>query len=383
MKKITLLISIAFVLFACQSRNEENNTNVKTIVIDCDQKIEPFNYLDHVEDEFDVVFLEYDSSKIVSSIRNLKIVNDTIYFMDKVSQSIFRYDLNGKFISKLSARGHSNSEYVNIDMPYDCYNVKNGNIYIVDFFKMAILQYDRNNNFVKSISYKSDSVGRINANGFTINEDETINIISVTGSSGHHFFELDANGTIISQLLPTPESKMKTGATIGATTCIKTNNKLSLLYFPQVDTIYQIKDKIASPLFAVDFGKYKLPDSKKEIKDLSPKEQGNHVATMSVNLTENNMFIHFAKNLNEFYIANCTLDGKLIALYDNEDPMDGGYITEKYFVKMIPQISFESYFKKFKERHANNRSLEKVVSKLDSYDRYDDNPFLIIYKWRK
>ena len=99
-----------------------------------------YDIADDVEQEWDIIALETTDDCLISRIVNLIYKNDIYYLHDIAAATIFLFDKDGKYISKLAKRGPGPDEYLGID----AFTVIEKNIWISDINGRRIMEYDEN-----------------------------------------------------------------------------------------------------------------------------------------------------------------------------------------------------------------------------------------------
>lgn len=118
---------------------------VETITIDTEDH--RFVSLDNIVEKVDFVRLETTEDCIIGDISHLFFVDNKIIVADQLtSQSIFVFDINGKFLNRISHLGNGPHEYLDIT---DVDVTPSGLIVIKDNVKDKLLFFEPNGKFVK------------------------------------------------------------------------------------------------------------------------------------------------------------------------------------------------------------------------------------------
>lgn len=119
------------------------------------------NYKEVCDTSF-IIRLETTDECIIGKVSKISLFNDTIYVLDK-NQSLFMFNPEGKFISKIGNKGQGPGEYVE---PTD-YFVDN-KIYIWDNWQNKISIYNKNGKFLfdKIVPFMSFQIGKIDSDTF-------------------------------------------------------------------------------------------------------------------------------------------------------------------------------------------------------------------------
>ena len=113
-----ILISFISQLFYSCHHKKKNNDSYSSITNRSNKiHINPDNYekqnakISLIVDSIDYIPLETTSDCLICAIDKLITKNNKYYIFDKITQSIFTFDFNGKFISKINSIGHGPGEY--------------------------------------------------------------------------------------------------------------------------------------------------------------------------------------------------------------------------------------------------------------------------------
>ena len=127
-----------------KSNKEENFNIIKLDKIDAieDKLID----LDSIFENFRYVKLETTEISLIGNYDKILIENDIIFILDKsnLQQSIFSFDMKGKFLFKVNARGRGPGEYLEISDFYVDKELK----YIGVLFRSKILKYNFKGEFI-------------------------------------------------------------------------------------------------------------------------------------------------------------------------------------------------------------------------------------------
>lgn len=391
MKKY-LTLSIILILFACK----ENMTvdGPQKITIDCDNIISNKDFSEFMEDSVKLIFLESGENKMIGDITSVRILGDTIYILDKISQSIFRYNQNGEYISKLAARGKANNEY--IELFSNCFYVKDMNLYVIDKFGGKILIYDKDNHFIKSVPLKFENGDRLICEYIVPNNDY-YSLINKSGRlSDFHFFEIDNTGKICNQQLPVPDFKKSKAWRYGsAHDLISFCNDDAYVSFFGVDTIYSIKHGQITPIYNLDFGKYKISKEQLSGGDNLHKTKGDNTFGIDkFTFAGKYIILHFIVK-GGAHVAICSKEGKVLRMSKGDLQqgaantylsLNGPIITDNYSVyesKPADGNWSDYYREKLRQYRNGNDYIDYFNQELAKYDFASGNPILLIQKWKE
>lgn len=101
-------------------------------------------------------FVQLDTIKAAQygAITSITVLNNNIYIYDgEYSKSLYSFNLNGDFISKVDHLGRGPGEYIT-PVDYDI-NESNGDMSILSWSMRKILIYDKNGNFKKQLRFEN------------------------------------------------------------------------------------------------------------------------------------------------------------------------------------------------------------------------------------
>ena len=148
--KIFIIISVFLCMLSCKDDSYVGNS--KTINIDVDKSIRFFEaekLLDTIGHS--IIKLDTTNNSIIGNIAQLRVYNEYVYILDDVGKVIWIYDLNGNYVSKISAKGKAKNEYIDIQD----FCVSDNNIYVLDNFAMKLLIFNNNGFCIKTLDIKN------------------------------------------------------------------------------------------------------------------------------------------------------------------------------------------------------------------------------------
>lgn len=139
--KIVLLLLIVCVVLSCKSdkASQFEDKDLMEIYIDLSKDHSDFYDISKdIEQDFDIIALETNDDCLISHIRKVLYVNDLYYILDDKGASVFIFNNDGTFMSKLDRKGLGPDEYINIAS----FIVKDKDIWIYDDMTKRLLCYD-------------------------------------------------------------------------------------------------------------------------------------------------------------------------------------------------------------------------------------------------
>ena len=144
-KKIICNVCSLITLGTCLTSCTQDCDKFETITIDTENH--RFVSLDNIVEKVDFVRLETTEDCIIGDVSHLFFVDNKIIVADQLtSQSIFVFDINGKFLNRISHLGNGPHEYLDIT---DVDVTPSGLIVIKDNVKDKLLFFEPNGKFVK------------------------------------------------------------------------------------------------------------------------------------------------------------------------------------------------------------------------------------------
>jgi hypothetical protein len=140
--KYLFIVACLFITLSCN-----NGKKISDNVFEIDYKnLEDITLSDYVNN-VKVVRLETSADVLIGEIVKVQIFNHKIYVLDRISNALFIFTEEGKFVNLLGKIGQGPGEYATL---FD-FNVTNKGLYLLDFGR-SILQYDFDCNFIRQIN---------------------------------------------------------------------------------------------------------------------------------------------------------------------------------------------------------------------------------------
>jgi hypothetical protein len=380
MKKIVLFPVFILILLGCKSSSDEStSSNFKTIAQNLPgstSSVDLTNFLEIAE----VIKLNTTDSSIIDFVNKVLIDGDLVFI--KGGNSVFKFDKQGNFLSKLSKKGGGPDEYTNLTdlilLP------EQKKIWIYDSNQRAIFQYtyDFEYEFDYALSYplfgleKMDN-GLVGTGGYLNVLDKFSGLYFFAGddiSKGYEFSKSELNFN--------PE-KSKYLHIDRHDHFSKTNNGFNFVNSFN-DTIYKISpDFSVAPEFFIDFGNKKVTEE-----ELVGKDYTSIVDVFQyINSTEKSFNVGNIVNLEKVLLYNFFNQGRsFLSLFDkSSDKLSSGqkilfnYQDKTVIVDFVEEISFGSI--------GNNQGYMVLPSEYsvmgDSQSIFNfkdgDNPIILIF----
>lgn len=329
-----------------------------------------------------------------TDISKVEIVNNTLFISDY--NYIFKYDLNGSFITRIGKKGRGPGEYAK---GFQTFLIDKNKQYLFgfDLLDQKMMEYDFDANFIREVKVvflpgpaewsKNGNIAVYNMS-FTYEKEPW-----------HDFYLLDQNAKTIQK------NRFK----------IQTDKKYGLMIYPAVfyryrgktryknpyeNTIYELDEKgRTTPVYELDYGKYEkyndVDDVEIQIKNNVGTNRSNpksfeKIGLLGLSEIDKYLFIYyghqeqrkvgvFDKTSGTFY----NLFAPNFDLYGFHDDLYGGLplfpkagIGESYFYQYYSAFEFKEYLISAK---SVKPELNKIAEEIDE----NDNPVLMLVKLKE
>jgi len=261
MKKILKYCLFCLVVFFCIGcQNIISNNNSIEYDIDCHiiqwKSANEFEIKDIFKNVYYVILQDDSIDSMIHEIDKIVIENDRIYILDSNSPAaLLVFDINGRFLHRISQRGNGPGEYVRF---INFTVIENDEVLVYDVSKRVIMKFDKNGDFIHSIDSKFEIRDFTNiSNGqfllsLKMHESNTFRkkvlLTDDFFNDGDYFFTYDKN-------FKDNKFNLVTFQPFG--------DKVGYLY-PISDTlfIFDLKGRLIESWF-FDFGRRKMPEKYK------------------------------------------------------------------------------------------------------------------------
>lgn len=148
--KYTIVFLFSYCLLSC------NNEKVKKENIYLSENLSIIRPINSLENMIDIeplldtvryVKLELTDKSIIGYIQKVAIFEDKIYVLDTQASSLFVFDINGKYLFKISQKGLGPHDYIQLDF-FDI-DIDKREIVLTDLMGYWTMRYDLDGNFIK------------------------------------------------------------------------------------------------------------------------------------------------------------------------------------------------------------------------------------------
>lgn len=263
------------------------------------------SYLDSIFENFRYIKLELTPNSIIGNYDKILFKNDTIFILEKSNsqQSIFAFNMKGKFLFKVDEKGNGPGEYIQID---DFYVDSKGK-YIGVLSNSKILKYNFNGEFIGDFNFKDDFIKEIE---FKNNDLFIYKAPYCDTKSCYSFGVFDIKkGSMLFEDYPQVQEISHFPYNKGD--YLTSNSENVFVNFLYNDTIYTTNKEHLEPRYFLDFGEYKLPQN--EFNKLIFNREGFSVDKLYENkyvgfgldkfsISDNFLFLLFIKDMKSYSV---------------------------------------------------------------------------------
>lgn len=249
MRLLSVLLFLLLAMFV-SCKQEKNKQNVMdTFVID-----------EFVDKELDVkdcfsdmklLLLKMDTDQFIGKVKDVCIIDDTIYLLDEMTACIYAFDKNdGRCINAVCKKGNGPDEYI---YPV-ALSVRSGSMYVLDMPTSRIIEFDKDLNVVGSVRFDFPSSDFIALdNGFLLYN-------MAPTEEMNKFVYLDLKGKYVNSFIPSDKSSSSNNTVGGLGKFFLKNDDGDVFISESYkDIVYKWENESFKPIYQFDFGKLALP----------------------------------------------------------------------------------------------------------------------------
>ncbi|MHA1974375.1 MAG: 6-bladed beta-propeller [Candidatus Hodarchaeales archaeon] len=337
-----------------------------------------------------VVRLETSNKCLISNISALKVDSNRIFIFDRRVESVFAFNLEGKFLNKIGSKGKGPGEFIGpSDISLDR---ENKNIEILDYHAQKILVYDYDGNYIRS------------QNAFMVEDFEKVNHFSYLGYTYNFPFiakdkviksvlaAFNKEGKIVKEFKNIGKIPRRINPITGSNMCQDEKGDIFLVPILEnslfrVDETLQIK-KICDFQFDSHIPK-RILDGVSDMKAAFQKYLDLNVPFFisMVNVLGDQLYLSFLYKREAYSFFWNMNTGKTITVANKKLINDlamvesfgfSGIYNEGLIAITTAQIFTESFKKNDIQSVSNSEYLSRMVKELTP----EDNPILIFYKYK-
>lgn len=241
------------------------------------------------------VKLELSEKSLIGNIDKLIVFEDCIYILDSRTHSLFVYTMNGEYISKISNAGNGPGEYSQIDF-FDI-NFEKRQIVLTDLIGYWIYKYDLEGKFIsrEKIPFWIEGISPAFNQGYVVYANHRDNKHKL--SQEYNVFYLDSSMKVAKAYFPYNSSNLNNlgiSFITPQTGSFYTYDHDRFFFSPYKDHVYEITKNGLKPKYRFDFGERTFDEKylghKSELKSYMEKGDFFQLA----NVYENNDLVIFS-----------------------------------------------------------------------------------------
>jgi hypothetical protein len=352
---------IAILFISCGNERANSPDNVLSI----DYRLNSRIRLSEFVNEMTIVPLETSDSCLIGEITKIRLFDNKVYLLDMLSNSVFVYDISGKFVNGLNEAGQGPGEYIRItDLA-----VNEKGIYVLDISSHKINHYGFDFNFIDEI--KIQTVGSsfmMNHTDFWIYNEPTLQ------ANDYQLTQINEKGIAVAGFFP--RKTIPARSYYSASSNVFQKNGGTLYFSPRyANEIYEMtNDNTWMPCFQLSF-KDKTCSSELNISD-EDIEGNEYIFRRNFYLLDRFLAVDYMRNNRRYF-----------SFYDRKTRQ---IISGKVENDLIPD--YDRFFPRWSD---NNCLIESVEAEYVQEDftglikaaslselHPDDNPVLVIYTFK-
>ncbi|MCL3781508.1 6-bladed beta-propeller [Prolixibacteraceae bacterium JC049] len=356
--KLLISLSFLFLLLAC-TKKRTTKPSVKTIIPDI-ENINNEAISSRIKSLDKVIVLETKPECLISKIDKIEVCGNFIYILDIELKTVFIFSQDGNFLYKIHNIGKGPGEFLSItDM-----TVNKNEVTIIDILTQKKINYDTTGKLKNELRVFNEIWAM---NIFYLNDELFyLNDYSKSNSGRYRLFCINEEKKIDTFLSfdEEPDAILTDGYKYSTI-----RDKASLI-FTGCDTIFTIKNKVASPLLVVsqqagDKKKFKISSINETDKELFltlSRDQGDYV-------------LIYNKNSGEYEIAKALTE---LLKYNGRKIHFKRIINQKLYQYVSADLFCRNYNIN-KNNKMTNIPLKQRVDKIMHNYNSDSNPVVFVY----
>ncbi|MCP9612649.1 BF3164 family lipoprotein [Coprobacter tertius] len=376
MKLIKLFALVFIICYACSSEKKIESDLTKINVNPSETGI-ALDIANNIEKQWEIIPLETKDECLVNEADKILYKNGIYYILDRQGNSLFLFDSDGKFISKILKKGEGPDEYSNLD----AFAVDNDSIWISDASSRSLICYGPD---LKMID-RASTWERATGNDITLMNGKIYLATNWTGwnKKNSQIASYDIKNKDVTGLWRVPPLNGD-HALIRKSCQLADNGDSCLFIYSYCDTIFQIKDNKLTPAYQLSFTE-RYDDVPLPIEKLMDPQNKNIIRG-----------IDYLKQTNTHIFFSYADDGLLISVIYNKK--DNSCKTFPYFINSnlgeMKTYLYTTFFDGnnmicvYEPETIKNNDLSKISDIADREKfkqvseslKSDDNPVLIKYK---
>jgi hypothetical protein len=374
---------IGFFVMSCSCTIKKKDGSYDCTIIPFDWKKSVKNYdMSAITDSIiQIIPLETNDDCLISKINKIEFQNNQFYIQDNLAQSIYIYDMKGKYKGKIQAVGQGPGEYANLSYM----TVTDSSIIIIDHlagkqieYSLSHLQFVKEERIFKKIW--CTEVFTLPNHLYYVNNWSNSNV-----GKFRLFSRADATGDV-NNYLPFDEEPLSLG--INGPVYSINGDEAAVIYSGD-NFIYRIKNDEVFPEYEVEFKNKKVVYRHGRVDTVfKDNENGNIIGINAINESDKYLFIDVSVTGETSYTCLYDKLKKTVVVYpqvavnsrfDNEQVIVHRVINNKIISWREAHVLLLQKKYLYEKQQFNNKIYEKQLNNVLDNLTDSDNPILFIY----
>lgn len=371
-----------FLMTSCHQQTA--TSDFETIKFTFEEKPQTLDFSTLIDTIYDPIVLETTDDCLIGEASKIAFSNDTIIIADGQTNSVFIFDGNGKFITKIHRVGRGPEEYLELTDVFMC----DHHILVLDHEQSKVCCYNFKGKCLyhfdcKDGAYIAEHDGRIFiASGWGRGKDWNDCLIA----------EFDPSGNMVNTYLKQEEKDSERTVHDYNAFFIKTQNGLDA-HLPSKNIVYSLNGDNFEPNYKVDFGEYEMPSEIAEKGGIFVmKNRYNEIYTLGIEkLVETSRYRFISAWLSKKYDDHVLVYDKkerqIMGIYSDKFLLDSTlFIIDKYadgdFLTDYYGANIISLYKENVWPQKPPKGLERKIQQAANNITVDDNGIIVKIKLR-
>lgn len=145
--RLFIVCLLLFLCFSCQPSKQTSSTLPQDIVYIHSKDLKELSFIDPLQLIDSCSYIPLDNSILIGQVKNLQITDQYIFLVNNTNDSLYVFNLKGKFLNTIGTLGRGPQEYITLKSY--CVSPDNDTVIIYDHYKLSF--YTRDNHFIRSI----------------------------------------------------------------------------------------------------------------------------------------------------------------------------------------------------------------------------------------
>jgi hypothetical protein len=345
-------------------------------------------YYSQIFENFKVIVLETNNNSVIGSVSSVRFCNDHIIVLDNnTSNSVFVFDINGKFIRKIGSIGKGPGEFIT---PYAISTDESKNeIAIYDAILNRIQLYSLSGTFIKSIQLDQT----FGCKSIEIYDEKIFVANHLDGASKYFLYAIDYNGKVVHEWLPNKSKLQAINSWAPYNVFFRTPYGLRYrAWF--LDEVYTVNKNTLKPILTIE------TEQQLTIEELGKKFK-KEAHNNELSFVKPYMIKSYAE-MNKLSIVECYINDNrdnYVLFYDHENNI-AKCVKEWNFIDDISNLrykesgwiytSYNDYLVTIIHSFTLEHLIEEVVSERFKYSNNElenltihSNPVILMYKCKE